>query len=305
MRQAEEAERKAEPAVAVDLYRRALAVTDESRLARRARVRLAWLEARSEDGFRPLASLMRFSRLERSAIQRDELDAFAAEVERFPPGQVRRESQALAADHYLHRFHDAAQALDLYRRLSADPGASDAERRMAEGGAALAAAELAGPGESLAGLERAGLGHSALATRLRVARLIQVGRPLALAVVAAFVLAAAVCGAFRGIRPRLVLRSWDAPRLGLAALLLVPPPLALAFYDRRVMVPAALIALAGAFGVLLSTIVGAGLQARTTSSRRLASFSAAGAAATLALAFLAATRGSFLVDLALAIEQTP
>ncbi len=90
--------------------------------AARARARAAWLRARSEGGFAPLARLERARRA--AEIDAPMLDALVRDADAFPPGLVRVETWAFAADAYA-RLEHPEEARELRRRILGDPRADD------------------------------------------------------------------------------------------------------------------------------------------------------------------------------------
>ena len=168
LRKAQAAESAAQPKQALTIHRRALAADPRSRLARRIRARLSWLEARSEGDYRPLAAWLRIRERPTSLA---ELREFVRQAERFPTGRVRRDSWALAANALLRRFKLPREALVAYQRWAAEPNLDDAERQLALSGVALSRAQLGQLDESIEQLDRAGLSRRPEARFLRAQRI--------------------------------------------------------------------------------------------------------------------------------------
>lgn len=229
LREAQAAEAEADPARAVALYIDAEGAAPSSRRATFARTRRAWLEARSEDNYGPLRELSRMLNLAPGDQTREVTDAFEARLPSFPPGRVRREGRALVAHAYLERFDDAPRAFEAFSALLREPGLEEGERQMALSGLSRAAERSGRPAEAIGILEGAGLQSRPEGAFLRAAYWGSVGRPLALAILAAFVgLGLSSVRKDRvlpGLRAAL---TWD--RLLLLLLLTLPPAIMLTKY---------------------------------------------------------------------------
>jgi hypothetical protein len=94
-----------------------------SRWAHNARKRVTWLSERSEGDFAPLAQLQRSQRNPALANDPAALDAFAREVDRFPPGMVRGEARMLAAETWLKDMHRPQNAVSELHKVVDDPKA--------------------------------------------------------------------------------------------------------------------------------------------------------------------------------------
>jgi hypothetical protein len=112
--------------------RASVAAAPGSVWAQRASARVAWLEARSEGDFGPLARLERVRRSPSLADDPEAVDALAREVRSFPPGKVRVEAQMFVAEAWLGRLRRPADALPLLRAVSDDPGADPLSSQLAE-----------------------------------------------------------------------------------------------------------------------------------------------------------------------------
>jgi hypothetical protein len=119
-----------EPALLHD--RASVAAAPDSVWAQRAAARVAWLVARSEGDFEPLALLERVRRSPSLAADPDAVDALARDAEAFPPGQVRAEARMFVAEAYLGRTHRPTDALPLLRAVSDDSEADPLSSRLAE-----------------------------------------------------------------------------------------------------------------------------------------------------------------------------
>jgi hypothetical protein len=109
---------------------RALAGNDEVRAidpgrarAQRAEARAAMLRAHAEGGLAPYAMLERVRRDPALSSDPHAVDELVRAAESFPPGLVRVEVWALAAEAYAHRFGRPLEAETLLRRIVSDPQA--------------------------------------------------------------------------------------------------------------------------------------------------------------------------------------
>ena len=128
-----EAERAAEELRFEDAlrgYREALARDPSAPFARAARARIAYLDARAEGGFGPLAKLEAARREPARLGEAEALEAFAREVEAFPPGRVRVEARVLLADALEHRRGDPGRAAKILDEVLADPAADQVTRAL-------------------------------------------------------------------------------------------------------------------------------------------------------------------------------
>ncbi|MCC6524524.1 MAG: hypothetical protein IT373_17850 [Polyangiaceae bacterium] len=282
LRRGQDAEVAAEPAAAVGHYRRVLELAPGSRLARRAERRLEWLEARGDDGYRPLAALMR-TRAD-PALDADKLAHFEQELLGFAPGAVRREARAFVAEAYV-RLGAHAAALAAYERWLAEPGLEPGEARRAERGRALELDALGRDG--LAALTAADLAQSPEGRFLRARRLLRGGRIFAVATGLAFAAAVVLFQLWRGVS-RAALRALLRPeRLALACLVLVPPVLVVRAYERAYARAAVALALAGLVGLVTATLAGAAPAVRSASRARRGTLACVVLAAQLGLGFAA------------------
>ncbi len=292
MRRAEQAERALEPAQALALYRQALAVAPGSRLARRARARITWLEARSEGDDKPLVELMRIRALGPGELTPARLEAFEHEVEAFPPGRVRREARAVVAEAWLNRLHQPARAIPALERWLAEPGLDSAQWEIATSELALARADLGDLRGSIASLRAAGLGKRAETSYLELEELGRYARPLSVAFVAAFALLALALG-FRGFRPAALRRALSLPRVALGAWALAVP-LWIAHLHRPATWRAMLLIVPASAALLaLASICGAGIAERRDAWRRV--LTVLGVAAQIGIAYLATDRARVLL----------
>jgi tetratricopeptide (TPR) repeat protein len=290
---AAEAEARAEPTRALELYRQAEAVEPRARLARRARSRIEWLEERSAQQFVPLAALMR-ARIEFSvAPSADALAAFSQLARSFAPGHVRRESLELVAHSYL-RIERLSEALDAYLAWGAEPGASEAERQLAQSGAAIARAQLGHSARAIADLDRQGLGVRSEARYLRAESVAQIGSRVAKGMLGLFGIALAL--AVRHRRSRFDWRGARAFAL-LAAFALAPPLVMVSCYEPQ-LVHALLGPVAACGAVLVLASVAARSFCPPTRLRR--ALGATSALAVVSAAFLVAAKNGLVTELVMA-----
>ncbi len=104
----------------------------ETSAAAHAAERAAWLDARSEGGFVPLARLERVRREPDRADDPAEIDALARDLETFPAGRVRSEARMVVAEAWLGRMRDPPRAIVELRRVVSDPDALELTARLAE-----------------------------------------------------------------------------------------------------------------------------------------------------------------------------
>jgi hypothetical protein len=117
---------------ALDQDRASLAASPRGPWAERAAERIAWLGARDEGGFEPLARLERVRRDPSKSADPQEIDALAADAERFPPGRVRLEARLLVAQAWLGRMHRPAAAIRELDAVATDPAADPVTARFAD-----------------------------------------------------------------------------------------------------------------------------------------------------------------------------
>lgn len=284
IREAAAAERAADPARALELYRAARELAPGSRLARRAEQRIAWLEARSAGGFEPLRELVRMQQVPARELDPATLAAFERRVAGFPEGRVRVEARWLAAESWLalKRWDEAARA---YRALLDEPLAAH-ERRTATLGLARALRARGDVGEALSVLEAAGLGRAPLADELRREASRRIGRPIAWAAIVVFVACALALGGWRGLRPAVVARAVSPSRLAATAWALAVPLAIATLYDAATTDTFA-VAAGGFAGVLLvASIAGVGLEASRAPRRLRVAVAVLAVLAQLAVGYL-------------------
>lgn len=111
-------------ASALTSYGECIARMPGSHWARSARKRVTWLNERSEGDFAPLAQLQRSQRNPALANDPAALDAFAREVDGFPPGMVRGEARMLVAEAWLKDMDRPQNAVREFRKVVDDPKAN-------------------------------------------------------------------------------------------------------------------------------------------------------------------------------------
>jgi tetratricopeptide (TPR) repeat protein len=112
-------------------YEEALRLDPTMPAALRAEARARMLRERSEGGFTPLVALERVRRDPRLASDPAAIDALVKAADGFPPGVVRVEAWALAAEAYAHRLGRPDDAASLWRRVATDPAADPVLTRAA------------------------------------------------------------------------------------------------------------------------------------------------------------------------------
>jgi len=297
VREADRAESEARPADALALWQRARAAAPTSRLAGRCERRIAYLAARSEGDFVPLADLLRMRKVPTASLDAAKLAAYARRLDGYPPGPVRREGRELVADAWLARLGDATRARDAYTRWLAEPGLDDAEKRLAASGLARALTQLGDPAAALAAMERAGLGATGDADDLRREGRRRVLRLVAGVLLALFALGGALLGGWRGLRLQALGRAFTPLRVLAAAWVLGGPLLLASRYDHAAFDTFATLAVCGAALLALAALYGAGLAEAPRVRRRAVAVSAFGAA--LGAGFFVLDHAGFLLSLGL------
>jgi hypothetical protein len=117
---------------ALEHDREAIAASPQSVWGARAGERIVWIEERSQGGFAPLARLERVRRDPSKSADPGEIEALAADAERFPPGRVRLEARLLVAEAWLGRLHRPAAAIPELAAVAGDPAADPVTARFAE-----------------------------------------------------------------------------------------------------------------------------------------------------------------------------
>lgn len=297
MQQAAEAEREADPALAASRYRQLIEADPTSRLAGRARRRLAWLEARAEGDYRPLAAFLRVRDLRPAERTAAVLAPFETEVRAFPEGTVARESWALLGESWL-RLDEPARAEAAFESLLAQPGHTESERVLAHTGIARARAASDGAAAGAEVLERAGLEASATHQALAREAWRGPGRAVAVAILAVFVLAVFALGR-RALVEREVLRRAFAPaRLAAGAFVALVPWLLASRYDHDAYDTFGLVAAGGAAILALASLGGAAASKRGVARRRRWALAALAALAYGALGWLALDHADQLLSFA-------
>lgn len=293
-REARQAEDEHRPAAAADAYRRAIDADPRARLANSARRRLAYLEARSEGDFRPLATLSRFrAELRPSAAA---LAVFESDASTFPPGQVRREAWASVGEGWLS-LGDPTRAEASFRALAAEPDTTDTERVMAQTGIARAIAARQGSAAGAAHLREAGLEASPTYQTLAREGERTVGRWLAWGALALFVLLVVGFGRRALWRAAVLRRALTLPRLLVGAALLAFPPWLATLYDHDTLDTFALVA-GGSAGILaLASWAGEALGERQAGRGARALVAAGAVVAVLSLGYLALDHADSLITI--------
>lgn len=216
---AEDAEDRAQPVEAIDAWRHLIEVAPTSRLAGRGRTRIAWMEARSEGDYAPLATMMAY--LGRGPAERGEdvVAAFERAASTMPPGRVRAESRmAIASD--WQRLGDATRARTAWELALGDPALEAGERTLVRETMARARMESGDPAGAMDELEDADLEglslHETAARRLRIATWV----PVSYGVLATFALVVLALIARSG-RTKAVLGSLRAEPLRVVIALVV------------------------------------------------------------------------------------
>jgi hypothetical protein len=120
------------PARAFDQYKASVALSPTGRLARRIRMRLEWLQSRSEGDFVPLSRLWAVRRDPAFTHDPEVARAFAREADGFPPGIVRSEARMAVAEALL-AMHRGDETVPLFVQVRDDPRSLGMTVKLAEG----------------------------------------------------------------------------------------------------------------------------------------------------------------------------
>jgi hypothetical protein len=112
-------------------FRACIAGAPTSGFARSARNRIAWIAARSEGEFAPLARLQRVRRDPELAGEPAAIESLAAEAEDFPPGRVRAEARMFVAEAWLARASKRVAVTALLRKVADDPSSDSMDATFA------------------------------------------------------------------------------------------------------------------------------------------------------------------------------
>lgn len=214
MELAQTAEREARPADALAAYRHVVDAAEGSRLSRRARTRIEWIEARSEGELAPLAALLAFRDRPVEERTTDVVSAFERETDAMPRGLARAEARlAIAGD--WSRLGETERALRAWEAALADPDVPSSDRDLVRESMArvrMASGDLEGAMGQLEddGLSRLTL-HRVLARRIRAATWV----PISIGVVVLYALTVLVL-ALRSGRAREATRSLAGSPLRIA-----------------------------------------------------------------------------------------
>jgi tetratricopeptide (TPR) repeat protein len=299
---AERAERQGQAALALEAYRSAVGAAPGSRWARRAQVRIDWLEVRiDEAGSAAVSRLLRLRALGDAGPTRAEVDELVRGLDRIPAGKVRRESRALAAGAY-ERLAELELALSAYQSWLAEPGLDAAERRLAATGAARCQEQLGDLPGALATLRGAEQLETPEARRLALESFGLRARPIAALVLALFVLAASVL-ARRGVGWVALRRAFGPARIAAGLWLFCVPLLIAAAHSPELL--RALLWVVGSLAPILawSSLAGSALDVAATPPRLRAMLAALGVTALVAGLYLGLDRSGRLLELALAFRR--
>ena len=218
IREAEQAERNADPARALRLYRDVVAGDETGRLARRAERRIEYLEARDVLGFGPLETMLT-TRMDPTP---ERLVALEEAMLEWPPGLVRREGWQLLAERRL-AAGETGEAIRCFRAWMNEPDIPEAERRLATTGLARALGDEGRAAEGIELLERSALGDSRVAETLALRARTPRREGIAWAVLALFLLLALGVGRRALVDRAAWRRAWSPRRaLGVAYVVGVP-----------------------------------------------------------------------------------
>lgn len=123
------AEQDGRPVEALEAWRALVSAAPTSRLASRARARIAWIEARSEGDYAPLAAMMAFLDAPPGERDAERVRAFEQTVATMPAGRVRAESRVAVGSDWA-RLGRTEDALEAWRIALGDDALNEGERTM-------------------------------------------------------------------------------------------------------------------------------------------------------------------------------
>jgi hypothetical protein len=294
--EAEQAERDLDFSRADAAWERLARLDARGRLGRRAAARLDWLRARKSGDYRALSDVERIRRTPHVSVEAlSTLEARAPSIE---SPVLRREARALVAESYL-RADRPLDAIRAHEAWLAEPGLSDADWLRASNGLAVARSRLGDLGGALDTLRERGLGQRVEATELRLRLLSRVLRPVGVALIAVFILLAAIAGLSRRPLRTSLATAFSLPRV-LAAAWMLGVPLLLASQHRPETWRTLVLLVPGAFVVLaLAAFAGPGLG--DASARRRALLAVLAVLAQVSVAYLALDESGALLGWVLAL----
>ncbi len=299
---AEQAERRGEPEVALEQYRSAVRAEPGSRWARRAQIRIDWLQSRIDEAGAPaVAALLRVRALGGPELTQARVDELAAGLDRLPAGKVRRESRALAAGSY-ERLGDLRAALAAYRAWLQEPGLDTAERRTAATAAARCQEALGDHAGALQTLRGAGQAATPEAWRLELENIGLRARPIAALLLGAFVLGTIVVGR-RGFGKTALRRALSPERIAIALWLFSVPVLLGGAHSQELLHGLLVVVVSLAPILAWSALAGSALDVLETPPVSRRALAVLGVIALIAGLYLGLDRSGTLLEVALAMHQ--
>ena len=113
------------------VHQRACMAQGPSNFARSARLRIGWIEARSEGNFAPLARLQRVRRDPALLNDGVAIESLATDAEAFPPGRVRAEARMFAASAWMNRMNRREDAIAELHKVADDPSSDSMDATLA------------------------------------------------------------------------------------------------------------------------------------------------------------------------------
>jgi tetratricopeptide (TPR) repeat protein len=110
---------------------RACIARGPSNFARSARLRIGWIEARSEGDFAPLARLQRVRRDPTLLNDAVAIESLATDAEAFPPGRVRAEARMFVAGAWMNRMNRREDAIAELHKVGDDPSSDSMDSTIA------------------------------------------------------------------------------------------------------------------------------------------------------------------------------
>jgi hypothetical protein len=280
--QAEDAEARAAPREALAAWHALVDGASTSRLARRGRERIAWLEARGEGNYAPLAALMAFLGTTPATRTAEVVGAFERTTDAMPAGRVRIESRIAVASEWA-RLGDLERARRQWQEALDDPELTPGEGTLVRESMARALVDLGHADAAMDELDAAGMQDTSLRRfALRRERAVTLV-PLSWSLFALFVIVAMAIVARSG-RAADTLRALAAPRrLAIALYAGGGPALIVAWWGDE-----ALLAFAAFVPVAFVIVIASFAVGIATDDRRARAVSTA-------LALAATVAGAYLV----------
>ncbi|MBK8169093.1 MAG: hypothetical protein IPK60_01960 [Sandaracinaceae bacterium] len=296
---AEAFERESDPRQAIVAWSEALAASPSSRLARRCETRIAYLEARRENDFVPLARLMRMRQGGRASQTRPSIERFEATLDALPAGIVRKESRMLVAEAWMSSIRDPRRAIRAYRALLLLDALEGNERRAILSGLASAYSALGDSDAAVRALNQAGLGDTPVGATIRLEGERRVGRVAAYGALVVFILLAAAAIWRARIDLGAVRKTLAGPRIAAAVFVTVIPLVLARAYDASATDTFTLLGACVMCILFVASLAGEAFDARKPAKAFAVATACSAAFAVLATGYLLLDRAGGLIAIGL------